>query len=81
MRRQGLNLRPAEGADDVMLRAVADMIRWQRGGNTHLGTIILFTPLAVSAGMCMAEKELNPGSTADLVATALFLAILIGLKP
>ncbi|HID18849.1 TPA: hypothetical protein EYP27_04850, partial [Candidatus Bathyarchaeota archaeon] len=39
----------------LMLRAVSDMIGWQRGGNTHLGTIVLFTPLAVSAGMCIAE--------------------------
>jgi triphosphoribosyl-dephospho-CoA synthase len=35
---------------DYILRAVRDMLKWQRGGNVHLGIILLFTPLAAAAG-------------------------------
>jgi len=37
--------------------AVKQVKRWQRGGNTSLGTIILVTPLSVAAGMTCAEGE------------------------
>jgi triphosphoribosyl-dephospho-CoA synthase len=38
-------------------RAVENMLTWQRGGNTHLGIILLFIPLATAAGKTMAETE------------------------
>ena len=38
-------------------RAVRDMLEWQHGGNTHLGIILLFAPLAAAAGaVCVKEK-------------------------
>jgi len=33
-------------------KAVSDVKVWHKGGNTHLGIITLFIPLAVSAGYC-----------------------------
>ena len=35
----------------LMKTCVADIDTWQSGGNTLLGTVILFTPVAVAAGM------------------------------
>ena len=34
----------------LILNAVRDMRAWQKGGNTHLGTILIFVPLAAAAG-------------------------------
>jgi triphosphoribosyl-dephospho-CoA synthase len=41
----------------IMKECVADIDTWQTGGNTLLGTVLLFIPLAVAAGMTpMNEK-------------------------
>ncbi len=44
------------GVGELVRRAVADAIAWQRGGDTHLGTILLLTPLAVAAGATIARR-------------------------
>jgi len=44
------------GVGRIIRDCVADISAWQSGGNTLLGTIILFTPLAVAAGMIKDEK-------------------------
>jgi len=44
------------GVGRIIRDCVADISAWQSGGNTLLGTIILFTPLAVAAGMTKDEK-------------------------
>jgi len=45
------------GVGDIIKGAVADVNAWQYGGNTLLGTIILLTPIAVAAGIMLAEEE------------------------
>jgi triphosphoribosyl-dephospho-CoA synthase len=44
------------GVGRIIRDCVADISAWQSGGNTLLGTIILFTPLAIAAGMTKDEK-------------------------
>ncbi len=39
------------GMGQLMKDCVADIDAWQTGGNTLLGTVMLFVPLAVAAGM------------------------------
>lgn len=39
------------GLGELIKFGIADINEWQRGGNTLLGTIMLFAPLAVAAGM------------------------------
>ena len=39
------------GMGTLMKDCVADINAWQKGGNTLLGTVILFIPIAVAAGM------------------------------
>ena len=39
------------GMGTLMKDCVADINAWQKGGNTLLGTVILFMPIAVAAGM------------------------------
>jgi triphosphoribosyl-dephospho-CoA synthase len=39
------------GIGKTIRDCVADISAWQKGGNTLLGTIILFVPIAVAAGM------------------------------
>jgi triphosphoribosyl-dephospho-CoA synthase len=39
------------GMGQIIKKCVADINAWQKGGNTLLGTVILFTPIAVAAGM------------------------------
>ncbi|MBS7249448.1 MAG: triphosphoribosyl-dephospho-CoA synthase [Candidatus Freyarchaeota archaeon] len=46
----GINVKEA-GVGKHILRAVIDTSNWQSGGNVNLGTILLFIPLAVAAGM------------------------------
>jgi triphosphoribosyl-dephospho-CoA synthase len=41
----------------IIKNCVADISSWQKGGNTLLGTVILFSPLAVAAGMTPMEKN------------------------
>jgi triphosphoribosyl-dephospho-CoA synthase len=38
-----------------ILASVKDMMNWQRGGNVHLGIILLFSPLTAAAGSVMKE--------------------------
>ncbi len=45
------------GVGHLARRAVADMRAWHRGGNTHLGVILLFTPIAITAGITLASSE------------------------
>jgi len=40
--------------------AVDETTRWQKGGNTHLGTILLFVPLAAAAGLCGSIGAISP---------------------
>ena len=39
--------------------AVNDMMKWQSGGNVHLGIILLFSPLAAAAGSVMDENQVD----------------------
>jgi triphosphoribosyl-dephospho-CoA synthase len=39
------------GMGQIIKQCVADINAWQKGGNTILGTVILFVPIAVAAGM------------------------------
>jgi triphosphoribosyl-dephospho-CoA synthase len=39
------------GIGQIIKKCVVDINAWQKGGNTLLGTVILFAPLAVAAGM------------------------------
>ena len=39
------------GLGQLIKTCAADVNAWQRGGNTILGTIMLFAPIAVAAGM------------------------------
>ncbi|MFB0563157.1 MAG: triphosphoribosyl-dephospho-CoA synthase [Candidatus Lokiarchaeia archaeon] len=40
-----------------ILRAVKDTLNWQSGGNVNLGTIFLFVPLSVAAGMTLSNGK------------------------
>jgi triphosphoribosyl-dephospho-CoA synthase len=44
------------GVGRIIRDCVADVNAWQSGGNTLLGTVILFSPLAIAAGMTPMEK-------------------------
>jgi triphosphoribosyl-dephospho-CoA synthase len=45
-------LKPSQlGMGELMRECVADIDAWQTGGNTLLGTVMLFVPLAAAAGM------------------------------
>jgi triphosphoribosyl-dephospho-CoA synthase len=39
------------GMGQIIEKCVDDISAWQKGGNTLLGTVILFVPIAVAAGM------------------------------
>jgi len=39
----------------IIKKCVADINAWQKGGNTLLGTVMLFVPIAVAAGMTPTE--------------------------
>ncbi|MEM3641511.1 MAG: triphosphoribosyl-dephospho-CoA synthase [Candidatus Bathyarchaeia archaeon] len=45
------------GLGRIIKNCVIDINAWQRGGNTLLGTIILFSPIAVAAGMTPTKEE------------------------
>lgn len=47
------------GIGRIIKTCVADIKAWQSGGNTLLGTVMLFVPLAVAAGMTGAKKDLT----------------------
>lgn len=40
--------------------AVDSATTWQKGGNTHLGMILLLAPLAAAAGICGSVEAINP---------------------
>jgi len=50
------------GVGNIIKNCVADIEAWQHGGNTLLGTVILLSPMAVAAGMTLAEGSFNVGS-------------------
>jgi triphosphoribosyl-dephospho-CoA synthase len=45
------------GMGRIIKKCAADINAWQKGGNTLLGTVILFVPIAVAAGMTPTEKN------------------------
>jgi len=47
------------GTGQLMKTCVADIDAWQKGGNTLLGTVMLFVPLAVAAGMTPQDEKGN----------------------
>ena len=48
------------GLGTHILGAVEDMLRWQSGGNVHLGVILLFAPLAAAAGASAVDGFVEP---------------------
>lgn len=44
------------GVGQIIRGCVAEIANWQGGGNTLLGTVLLFVPLAAAAGMTPAEN-------------------------
>ncbi len=38
---------------ELIYQATIDMLNWQRGGNVHLGIILLFAPISAAAGRVM----------------------------
>jgi triphosphoribosyl-dephospho-CoA synthase len=49
----------AVGMGQIIKRCAADINAWQKGGNTLLGTVILFVPIAVAAGMTPTEENFD----------------------
>jgi triphosphoribosyl-dephospho-CoA synthase len=47
------------GVGNIVKEAVVDVTSWQHDGNTVLGSIILLVPIAVAAGMTLAEREFS----------------------
>jgi triphosphoribosyl-dephospho-CoA synthase len=45
------------GLGQLIKTCASDVSAWQRGGNTILGTIMLFMPIAVAAGMTQAKLD------------------------
>lgn len=45
------------GMGKIMKECVGDISAWQKGGNTLLGAVMLFVPIAVAAGMTPNEKD------------------------
>jgi triphosphoribosyl-dephospho-CoA synthase len=43
------------GVGQIIENCVVDIEAWQKGGNTLLGTVIMFVPIAVAAGMTPAK--------------------------
>ena len=41
----------------VIKDSVEDMVRWQRGGNTLLGAVILLSPIAVASGITFSQRR------------------------
>ena len=46
------------GLGQLIKTCASDVNAWQRGGNTILGTIMLFMPIAVAAGMTPTKQKL-----------------------
>jgi len=50
-------IRPCQlGVGEIIRDGVKRIGKWQRGGNTLLGTVILLSPMAVAAGMSRHEE-------------------------
>jgi triphosphoribosyl-dephospho-CoA synthase len=47
------------GMGQIIKKCVADINAWQKGGNTLLGTVILFVPIAVAAGMTPTKENFD----------------------
>ncbi|MDR0372574.1 MAG: triphosphoribosyl-dephospho-CoA synthase [Nitrososphaerota archaeon] len=47
------------GMGELIKACSADVASWQHGGNTILGTVMLFMPLATAAGMTPIEKKVS----------------------
>ena len=45
------------GLGELIKTCAVDVNGWQRGGNTILGTVMLFVPIAVAAGMTPIKKD------------------------
>jgi len=45
--------------------AVDAMFQWQKGGNIHLGVILLFTPLSAAAGAMLSGGDVSVGALRD----------------
>lgn len=45
------------GVGGIIKEAVADINAWQHGGNTLLGSVILLIPIAVAAGLTLAQNS------------------------
>ena len=56
--RKNANLSDA-GLGELIKWGIKDIDEWQHGGNTLLGTIMLFAPLAVAAGMTPTDEKYN----------------------
>ena len=54
------------GLGELIKNCVTDIAAWQKGGNTLLGTVILFMPIAVAAGLTPMKDD-----TFDLATQAL----------
>lgn len=48
------------GLGELVRWGIKDIAAWQYGGNTLLGTIMLFAPLAVAAGMTPTDEKYTP---------------------
>ncbi|WP_406670169.1 triphosphoribosyl-dephospho-CoA synthase [Methanolobus sp. ZRKC4] len=46
-----------KGIGRFIRNAVTESARWQKGGNTHFGAIILLIPLSMAAGKILKEKD------------------------
>lgn len=55
------------GVGQLIRECVADIDAWQKGGNTLIGTVMLFIPIAVAAGMTPFKPNKNYAEI-DLVA-------------
>ena len=53
-----LNIRNVR-VGQIIKECITDINAWQKGGNTLLGTIILFVPIAVAAGMTSGGENLE----------------------
>ncbi len=47
------------GMGQIIKKCVTDINAWQKGGNTLLGTVILFVPIAVAAGMTPVKENFD----------------------
>ena len=45
------------GLGQLIKECAVDVNAWQRGGNTILGTVMLFVPIAVAAGMTLTKED------------------------